>query len=748
MKNIKYWIAILTINIIVNTTVVAQISVTFNADTNYICNGFGCNYSGPSILINEVMLTPIVGDGSIFDLDNTRRAEWIELYNPDLCRHVDISCYYLGNNAPDPANYGGGYRIPNNTVVPPGGFVVIRGTNAPAVPANLLVQNGGTTIELIVDNGLGNVCMDAGANRLWFPNAGGWFAFYNNIGVPQDAISWNSQTSSCMTCSPCISTCMGCPNAASLPSYSAIPAILKNYITNLDPSMFAGQSWKRIPDGATWSGAASAPTIGTCNSICNPPAVITCNGQATVTPSGGTPPYSFVWNDPQATITALASGLCEGFYTVTVTDAASTQKIDSVYIVNYKPHLSFNNVDPICIDGNTISLNPYVSPPGGNFVGNGITGSDFSPQTAGIGSHPISYIYSDINTCIDTIIKTVQVKPLPVITPTISPVLCNNESSGQINLVVSVGQQPYTYSWSPNVSSNQTATGLAAGTYTVTVTDAIGCTATQSVTLINPPPISIALTPKDETCPMFCNGQIDIAITGNAPPYSYLWSTSPAQTTQTATNLCAGNYFVTVSYSPNNCKIESNASIITTTNVTADFTANPIEGFVPLTVNFTYTGFGASTYSWVFSDGGTSNIQNPTHTYAIMGLYPAILTVSSGPPNNCEATHQIIITAIQPSSIQTFNIITPNGDGMNDEFSIESEGIRTIKVEIFNRWGEKVYVYNNNEGFTVLKERSKLWTGDNMNGKPCADGTYFYIIDAKGYDSKEYHINGNVTLIR
>ena len=218
--------------------------------------------------------------------------------------------------------------------------------------------------------------------------------------------------------------------------------------------------------------------------------------------------------------------------------------------------------------------------------------------------------------------------------------------------------------------------------------------------------------------------------------------------TQMATNLCAGNYFVTVTYSPNNCKVESNASIITTTNVTADFTANPIEGFVPLTVNFTYTGFGASTYRWVFSDGGTSNIQNPTHTYTTMGLYPAILTVSSGPPNNCEATYQIIINAIQPSSIQTFNIITPNGDGMNDEFCIESEGIRTIKVEIFNRWGEKVYVYNNNEGFTVLKERSKLWTGDNMKGKPCADGTYFYIIDALGYDSKEYHINGNVTLMR
>ena len=71
-------------------------------------------------------------------------GEWIELYNPHKCESVDISCYFLGNNAQDGdffffENYGGGFVLPQGTVVPPQGFCVVRGENAPAVPSNLLV---------------------------------------------------------------------------------------------------------------------------------------------------------------------------------------------------------------------------------------------------------------------------------------------------------------------------------------------------------------------------------------------------------------------------------------------------------------------------------------------------------------------------------------------------------------------------------------------------------------------------------
>jgi len=153
----------------------SQITLTMSSTQNTKCDGFGCNYNGASILINEVMLSPLSGDGSIYGSmpgDPTpREGEWIELYNPNKCNSIDISCYFLGNNAPsgNGENSSGGYLIPENTIVPPNGFCVVRGSNATPVPSGFLVQNGGKTIEIIVSTP--NVCL-GGGERLWFPNAG------------------------------------------------------------------------------------------------------------------------------------------------------------------------------------------------------------------------------------------------------------------------------------------------------------------------------------------------------------------------------------------------------------------------------------------------------------------------------------------------------------------------------------------------------------------------------------------------
>jgi hypothetical protein len=131
-----------------------NLSVQISSTENQICNGHGCDYSGPSILINEVMLRPVPGDGSIYGIgagftaaDN--EGEWIELYNPDKCNAVDISCYFLGNNTNDradlslpAADHAGGFILPQGTIVPPQGFCIVRGPKAPPVPSNLLVQNG------------------------------------------------------------------------------------------------------------------------------------------------------------------------------------------------------------------------------------------------------------------------------------------------------------------------------------------------------------------------------------------------------------------------------------------------------------------------------------------------------------------------------------------------------------------------------------------------------------------------------
>lgn len=185
----KYLLLILSTTAI--STSFSQMTATFSKTINTICDGSGCDYTGPSILINEIMVAPVGDlDGSISGYANAGvpplvpptegKGEWIELYNPNLCESVDISCYYLGNSTVEPTGItGGGFQLPQGTVVPPAGFYVVRGAFAAAVPNNLLVQNGGNVVEVIVPATINTsgVCVGSGGTRLWFPNAGGWFFF-------------------------------------------------------------------------------------------------------------------------------------------------------------------------------------------------------------------------------------------------------------------------------------------------------------------------------------------------------------------------------------------------------------------------------------------------------------------------------------------------------------------------------------------------------------------------------------------
>src|SRR6056297_2613328 len=263
-----------------------QFTADLSTTENNNCNGTHCDYDGPSILINELMMSPNSFDGSLFGGLATQAGEWIELYNPDICDSIDISCYYLGNNTNDGGVYPGGYVIPPGTVVPPSGFAMIRGVNAAPVPVELLVENGGNVVELVVDGD--GVCI-GGGTRLWFPNAGGWFAFYDNNGVPQDAVSWANQSN--IDQNPCVPALPGCSYGGTLPNYEDFPNDRKEYILDVSAADHQGESLRRIPDGGDWSGPGN-PTYAICNDACIDAEFLICNGTATAEPQGGVAPYN------------------------------------------------------------------------------------------------------------------------------------------------------------------------------------------------------------------------------------------------------------------------------------------------------------------------------------------------------------------------------------------------------------------------------------------------------------------------
>jgi hypothetical protein len=269
------------------------LSATTSVIPNSVCQP--CNYNGPSILINEINIFPTNGDGSIFGASPTGpgKGEWIELFNPNWCDSVDISGYILGSynsflsSNPNTSN-GMAFVLPPGTIVPPLGFVIVRGQNA--------IQPTSSAIDVIVNNSNNQACIQGGINtsRIWFQNSGSWFAFYDSQGIPQDAIRWGTPTNSDLNQSPCIPPTNSLPaGTTSLPSFNQISAM------GLTASLGAssqGFTYRRMPDGGSWS-----TTLASENSsyaACNDPAncdvfsgVSQCNGSATVNVTSGVAPF-------------------------------------------------------------------------------------------------------------------------------------------------------------------------------------------------------------------------------------------------------------------------------------------------------------------------------------------------------------------------------------------------------------------------------------------------------------------------
>lgn len=455
------------------------------------------------------------------------------------------------------------------------------------------------------------------------------------------------------------------------------------------------------------------------------------------------------------TITPISDGIAESAETVIITYINTVcGSVDTILILikDYTPLSTTVTPEVHNCNGQaaTISVNASggFTPPPLSYVWSGGAGNtasvDVNPPT------PTMYYVTVSDACNYFTVDSVMVSISNLSTTTaFDSVSCYGYHDGSATVSGANGIEPYSYLWSPTTETTTHIDSLAAGSYFVTVTDNIGCTSTNFVIIPSPPEILINLTPTDETCLFSCNGQINTQVTGNyGTPHSYVWNTTPPQNTANATNLCPGNYSVTFTYSANNCIVTGNDNISTQTLISADFVADSTQGFVPFTVHFTYTGNNAVSYLWNFGDGtSTSTNQNPVHVFENMGVYTVTLIVNSGPPNFCESQYEITITVIHPSSLVVPNIITPNGDGQNDVFKVEAEGIATFDVSIFNRWGKKLYSASFTD-FAVNKETKEVWDGKSKSGGDCADGTYFYIIEATGYDKKEYNVQGTVTLLR
>jgi gliding motility-associated-like protein len=626
-----------------------------------------CDYNGPSILINELMISPTANDGSLSGNGGVSqgRGEWIELFNPNWCDSVDISCFYLGNSAPGTnvasGTQPGGYVIPAGTVIPPLGLAMIRGGNVPPVPSNLLLQNGGNIVELVVPFNISDigVCVGGSTQRLWFPNAGGWFAFYDSNGVPQDAVSWANEGSNAdRNGNPCIAQLAPCNFSGTLASYNQIPTNRRFRATTVDASNHTGQSIRRMPDGGAWSGFG-APTYGTCNDIqnCeNQGIAANCNGSGTVTISSGLAPFTYLWNDPLAQTTQTANNLCEGTYQVTVRDANQCEEIITVTVVDNPFQLTTSITNPGCQQSNGfVSFTPFNA----NYTYNWTPNVSNTNSASNLPAGSYSIVISEGSCSFDTTV--VLVAPGEFTTN----VTAVNTTCGFDNGSISIANEPaanYIYTWTPNISTLNNVSNLTPGTYQIHITDNV-CQESVTVIIEASQTLSEQLDIQNTSCAQN-NGYIGVMV---SPPsnYTYLW-TPDVSTASSSDSLAPGNY--TIFITDGTCELSTEAIVepsVTPTDLTFNITSTPCNASLgSVSVAITTGGVAPYQYNIGGSAFGT--------TLDFNGLPTGTFTIGVQDVNGCIYNEDAFIPELPGPSSLTFTTLNPNCGIANGAINIEA----------------------------------------------------------------------------
>ncbi|MCC9019725.1 hypothetical protein [Flavobacterium lipolyticum] len=392
------------------------------------------------------------------------------------------------------------------------------------------------------------------------------------------------------------------------------------------------------------------------------------NGSATVTPSGGTAGYTYAWSNGATTQTI--NGLIAGTYNVTITDANNCPKTINNIIIGQPAAALDGTVTTTaasCFGGanGTATVTPSGGTAGYTYSWSPTGGT--AATATGLAAGTYSVTITDANACPKTITGIVISQPADAVNGTVvtTAATCFGNANGSATVTPSGGAGNYTYSWSPTGGTAATASGLAAGTYSVTITDANACPKTITGIVISQPAV---LNGTATTTVVSCFGQADgtatVTPTGGTSGYTYLWSNGA--TTQTITDLVAGNYNVVITDANLCTKTVSNIIVyqptaITVTPAQTDVTCNGGQnGQASATVS---GGSGSYTYSWSPS-GGTA----ATATGLTAGTYTLTITDGSG----CTKTQ--VYNILEPAAIAT--TIT----GTNVSCNGGSNGSATVNV--------------------------------------------------------------------
>ncbi len=360
------------------------------------------------------------------------------------------------------------------------------------------------------------------------------------------------------------------------------------------------------------------------------------DGTATVTGVGGTGAYTYSWNTVPVQTTQTISGLPQGSYIATVTDANGCVTQATATVVQPAAALGGSTVvtDVLCsTDQNgTATINATGGTQPYTYQWDAATGAQSAITATNLAPGTYSVTVTDANGC--TYIDQATIGSPPPITTSVvaNAASCFGQADGQATVTAGGGTPGYTYDWS---DGQTTATGvnlIGGTTYFVFVTDANGCIARDSITIPSPPEIFISSGFQEATCFGGSDGFAFATATGGTPPFTYLWDTNAgSQTTDTAFNLVAGLYEVTITDAIN-CDVIVELEILEPSQIETSISAFDVlckgDATGMLMIDSTFGGRGGDyTYQW---DANTGSQTGDTAFALVAGTYFVTVTDTAG----------------------------------------------------------------------------------------------------------------------
>ena len=462
--------------------------------------------------------------------------------------------------------------------------------------------------------------------------------------------------------------------------------------------------------------------------------------------TGGVAPYQIAWSN-------LGSGtfqnnLSAGDYLITVTDTNNCVQTLNVNI----PEAPIFTVNPVvknisCFGAKngSITLNFVggIAPVTLTWSDGAVTGT--TRNNLGPGSYTVTIV--DSKPC--TIVRTFTIlepQVLVLSANTTDAFDCNDANTGAINLLVSGGSAPFTYSWS-NGATTEDLNNISAGNYLVTVTDSNGCIKQAQYSINRPPPIvTNVVTKTDFDCETKYVKQTFVAdVSGGVPPYQLVWSSGTVSganneimnTTQNGTVILTATDAI-------GCKSNYTFNVDVPTLGTPSFNVSSYAystfGIYSINdpIQFTNTATGDFiSVVWDFGDGTFSTDLNPVHSFINPKDYVVTQTVTY--PFGCIYVEKITFIVGKGYVLVVPTAFTPNNDTLNDTFRPVTKALKNVRLDVYDTWGSMIY----SESGDVLRG----WDGK-IKGINAENGNYYCKVSGETFYGTIVNENHPFVLIK